>query len=221
MKQTGTWIVSLVFIAVMLGVAVWAYPHLPAQTPTHWDAHGNVNGWMPRFWAAAIWPLMMLGLALVFAVLPAISPRKFEIRPFARAYGIVVLATLAFTLVVGTTALLAGAGYQVSVALVAPVAVGALLMVVGNFMGKFRKNFFVGIRTPWTLTNDVVWERTHRLAGWLFVLAGLAWIAGTLLGAPPAVMVAATLVAAFVPAIYSYFIYRRLEGRPRSGRNHA
>lgn len=177
MKQTG--IVSLIFVLVMFGVAAWIYPHLPALTPTHWDAHGNVNGWMPRFWAAAIWPLTTFGLAVMFAVLPAISPRKFEIAPFARVYGIIALATLAFLLVVGTIALLAGAGHHVSVRLVAPIAVGALLMVIGNFMGKFRKNFFIGIRTPWTLTSDAVWERTHRLAGWLFVLAGLrgSWAA--------------------------------------------
>ncbi|MGH8214642.1 MAG: SdpI family protein [Rhodanobacteraceae bacterium] len=216
MKQTGTWIASVIFVVVMLGVAVWIYPQLPAQTPIHWDAHGNVNGWMPRFWAAAFWPLMLLGLAVMFVILPVISPRKFEIRPFARTYGIVVLATLAFMLVVGTIGLLAGAGYHVSVQLVAPVAVGALFMVIGNFIGKFRKNFFVGIRTPWTLTSEVVWERTHRLAGWLFVLAGLGWIVGGLLHTSPVVLVVAALAAGFIPAIYSYFLYRRVERQPHS-----
>ena len=217
MKQTGTRIVSLIFVVVMLGVVVWIYPHLPAQTPSHWGADGNVNGWMPRFWAAAIWPLTMLGLALLLAVLPVISPRKFEIAPFARVYGIIVLATLAFLLVVGTIALLAGAGYHVDVGLVVPIAVGALLMVIGNFMGKFRKNFFVGIRTPWTLTSDVVWERTHRLAGWLFVVAGLIWIVAGLLYASPVVLVVSALAAGFIPVVYSYFLYRRVEGHPRTG----
>jgi uncharacterized membrane protein len=216
MKQTGTWIVALIFILVMLGVAVWIYPHLSGQAPVHWGAHGNVNGWMPRFWAAAIWPLAMAGMAVAYALLPVISPRRFEIKPFARTYGSIVLATLAFMLVVGTAALLAGAGYRVSVDLVAPVAVGALLMVIGNFMGKFRKNFFVGIRTPWTLTSDVVWERTHRFAGWLFVLAGAVWIVGGLLRASPAVLVVAVLVAMLVPAVYSYFLYRRVERQPHS-----
>jgi len=213
MKQTGTRIVSLIFVAVMGGIAAWIYPHLPAQTAIHWDEHGVAGGWAPRFWAAAFPVLLMAGLALLFAILPVISPRKFEIAPFTRVYGIIVLATLAFLLVVGTVALLAGAGYHVSMELVAPIAVGALLMVIGNFMGKFRKNFFVGIRTPWTLTSDVVWERTHRLAGWLFVLAGLVWIVGGLLHASPVVLVVAALAAGFIPAIYSYFLYRRVEGR--------
>lgn len=219
MKQTGTWIVSGIFVVVMLAIAAWIYPHLPAQTAIHWEANGVANGWAPRFWAAAFPVLLMAGTALLLAILPIISPRKFEIAPFARVYGIIVTATLAFLLVIGTTALLAGAGRHVSVDLVAPIAVGALLMVIGNFMGKFRKNFFVGIRTPWTLTSDVVWERTHRFAGWLFVLAGLVWVLGGLLHASPAVLVVATLAAGFIPAIYSYFLYRRVEGHPlrRSG----
>ena len=216
MKQTGTRIVSLLFVIAMLAIAAWIYPHLPAQTPSHWDADGNVNGWTPRFWAAAIWPLTMFGLAAMFAVLPIISPRKFEIKPFAHNYGIIVLATLGFMLVVGTVALLAGAGHHVSVQLVAPVAVGALLMVMGNFMGKFRKNFFVGIRTPWTLTSDLVWERTHRLAGWLFVLAGLVWIVGGLLHASITILVVAVVAAGFIPMVYSYFLYRRVERQPHS-----
>jgi uncharacterized membrane protein len=214
MKQTGTWIASLVFILLMLGVAVWIYPQLPARAPIHWGANGVANGWAPRFWAAAFPVLLMVGLALLFAILPVISPRKFGIAPFARTYGIIVMVTLAFLLVIGTIALFAAAGHQVSMELVAPIAVGALLMVVGNFMGKFRKNFFVGIRTPWTLTSDVVWERTHRLAGWLFVLAGLVWIVGGLLRASPVVLVVAALAAGFIPAVYSYFLYRRVEGGP-------
>lgn len=219
MKQTGTWIVSGLFVVVMLGIAVWLCPHLPVQAPTHWDASGHVNGWMPRFWAAAIWPLLMLGMAVIYALLPVISPRRFEIAPFARVYGIIVLATLAFLLVVGTVALLAGAGYHVSMDVVAPVAVGALLMFTGNFMGKFRKNFFVGIRTPWTLTSDVVWERTHRLAGWLFVIAGLVWIEGGVLHASIVVLVAAASAAGFIPMVYSYLLYRRAERRPHSLRS--
>ncbi|MGH8184166.1 MAG: SdpI family protein [Rhodanobacteraceae bacterium] len=218
MKQTGTWIASAIFILAMLAVAVWIYPALPTSTVTHWGANGQPNGWMPRFWAAAIWPLLMLGMAVLFALLPVISPRKFEIKPFASTYGIVTLAVLAFLLVVGTTALLSGAGRHVAVDVVAPVAVGALLVLIGNFMGKFRKNFFVGIRTPWTLASDAVWERTHRLGGWSFVLAGLVWIVGGLLHATSTVLIAAVLAAAFVPAVWSYFLYRRIEGRLGSGR---
>jgi uncharacterized membrane protein len=217
MKLTGTTIVAGCFVVVILGIAAWAYPQLPAMAPTHWDAAGNVNGWMPRFWAVAVPVLLMLGLAIMTPLLPRISPRRFAITPFARVYGVMMLAIQALLLVVFAAALLAGTGRHVPIVLIVTLAVGALLMILGNYMGKLRKNFFIGIRTPWTLASDAVWERTQRLAGWLFVLAGLVWIVAGFMHAPAAVLVAAVLVAAFVPAAGSYFIYRRLEGRPHAG----
>jgi uncharacterized membrane protein len=86
-------------------------------------------------------------------------------------------------------------------------------MVIGNYTGKLRKNFFVGIRTPWTLSSDAVWERTHRLAGWLFMLGGLVAIVATLVGVPFWVAVAAVPAAGLIACVYSYFIYRAIEGR--------
>lgn len=195
MKRIGNWVVSLGFVVIMLGVAVWIYPHLPAQTPTHWDAQGNINGWMPRFWAAAMWVLVQAGIAVLTPLLPYIPLRKFEIGRFARVYGLMMLAIQGALLVIGVAALLAGAGYHVPIVMIATLVVDALFMVRGNYMGKFRKNFFLGIRTPWTLASDAVWEHTHRLAGWLFVLAGLAWIAAGLARLGPEWLIAIVVVA--------------------------
>ncbi|HEU0276551.1 MAG TPA: DUF1648 domain-containing protein [Rhodanobacteraceae bacterium] len=150
MKAMRTLVVSLLFV---VGVAVWLYPRLPAVVPTHWDAHGQADGWLPRFWAVAIWPLVMIGIAVLTVVLPVISPRRFEIASFARTYGVLMLAIQAFLLVVGVCAMLAGAGYAVPIPPVGMLAIGALLIVLGNYMGKLRKNFFIGIRTPWTLAS--------------------------------------------------------------------
>lgn len=216
MKPMRTLVVSALFVLITIGVGAWLYPRLPSEVPTHWSLGGQPNGWSPRFWAVAMWPLLIAGMTGLAVLLPVMSPRKFEIKPFADTYGILMLAIQAFLLVVGVYAMLAGAGYHVPIVLVGTLATGALFMVLGNYMGKLRKNFFIGIRTPWTLTSEVVWERTHRLAGWLFVLAGLVWIVGAVAHAAPMVMVIATLVAAFVPAVYSYFLYRRVEGRPYS-----
>jgi uncharacterized membrane protein len=212
MKQTGTWIVSAVFVAAMLAIAVWIYPDLPPLAPTHWDAGGNVNGWMPRFWAAALPVLVLLGLAILTPLLPCISPRKFEITPFANVYGVLMLVIQGVLLVIFTCALLAGAGHQVPISLIAALSVGVLLMVIGNYMGKLRKNFFIGIRTPWTLASDVVWERTHRFAGPLFVAAGAAWIGLSFVRAQPGWMFVPVVAAAVLPGVYSYVVYRRLEG---------
>lgn len=217
MKMDRSLLIMVLFVLIALGVGVWLYPQMPARVPSHWDAAGQPNGWVSPFWAVAMWPLLMAGIAVLLRVLPAISPRRFEIRPFAHTYEVLLLAVDAFLLVVGVCAMLAGAGYAVPIPRVVTLAVGALLVVLGNYMGKLRKNFFVGIRTPWTLASDAVWERTHRLGGWLFVVAGLLVVVVGILALPPGWLIGIVAAAALVPYVYSYLIYRRVEGRPQSG----
>lgn len=218
MKPARTLIVSIIFAAIAVGVAIWLWPHFPARMPTHWNAGGQPNGYSTRFWAVAMWPLLILGLAALTVALPAISPRRFEITPFADIYGVLMLAIQGVMLVLGITAMLAGAGHAVPMTTIAPLAIGVLLMVLGNYMGKLRRNFFVGIRTPWTLASEAVWERTHRLGGWMFVLAGLVFVAAGMAGVMSRWLLAVIVVVLLLPAGYSYFIYRRLEGRhPSSG----
>lgn len=213
MKLSRSLWVSIAFVAVAVGVALWLYPRLPLQTPSHWNLQGQVNGHLPRFWAAAMPALVIASLAVLTVLLPAISPRRFEIGSFAPVFALLMLTIQAFMLVVGVSMLLAGAGYAVPMPRIAMLSVGALMMVLGNYMGKLRKNFFIGIRTPWTLSSDAVWERTHRLGGWLFLAAGLLVVLVVALGGPRWLPIVLILVAALVPALYSLLIYRRQEGK--------
>lgn len=217
MKTTRTLLIIGLLVLVALGVGVWLYPHMPAHVPSHWNAAGQVNGWMSPFWAVAVWPLLMAGTGALLLVLPAISPRRFEIKPFAHTYEVLLLAVEAFLLVVGVCAMLAGAGYAVPIPRVVTLAVGALLVVLGNYMGKLRRNFFVGIRTPWTLANDEVWARTHRLAGWLFVVAGLLIVIVGIAALPVGWLIGIVVTVAVIVYVYSYLIYRRVERRPGAG----
>lgn len=219
MKAAHTWMVSVVMLVLVVAVAVWIYPQLPAQVPTHWDLAGHPDGWSPRFWGVALWPLLMAALALLAWLLPVVSPQQFRMTAFLGVYRGLMLVVQAFVLVVGVCVMLAGAGHAVPIPLVTALAVGALFIVLGNYMGKLRKNFFIGIRSPWTLASDAVWERTHRLAGWLFVLAGVAWMVLALTGAARHVwtLVALIVVVAVVPYGYSYVVYRRLG--PRDGQD--
>ena len=212
MMFTRTLIVSAVFFLVAVIAAVWLYPQLPAQMPTHWDLQGHVNGSMPRFWGAAFPALMILALGMLTPLLPRISPRRFEITPFAHVYAIVMLATQGVMLVVGLAVLLSGAGYALPMPAIAMLSVGVLLMVLGNYMGKLRKNFFIGIRTPWTLASDAVWERTHRLGGWLLMLTGLVTMIGVLIGAPAWLALTVIVAAVLIPCAHSFRVYRRLGG---------
>lgn len=213
MQFSRTLIVSAVFILIIVGVAVWLYPHLPVQVPTHWDMQGHVNGYSSRLWAVATPVLTIIGLALLTVILPLISPRKFEIKPFAAVWNLIMLAIQGAALVIFMAVLLDGAGYRIPISTISILALGVLLMVIGNYMGKLRKNFFIGIRTSWTLASSAVWERIHRLAGWLFMLAGLIITVGALMGESIVFPLIVLLSAALIPWAYSLLIYPRYKDR--------
>jgi uncharacterized membrane protein len=204
--------VSALFLLIAIVVAVWLYPKMPDRIPVHWNIHGDVDGNMSRFWAAAFPALLIAGLTALAALLPRISPQRFETDSFVRVFGIVMLAIQGMILVLGLAMLFNGAGYALPMPMLAMLAAGAIFMVIGNYMGKLRRNFFIGIRTPWTLSSDAVWERTHRLGGWLFLLAGLVAVLSSLLGAPLWLPIAALLAAVLISCIYSWVVHRRLSG---------
>jgi uncharacterized membrane protein len=211
MKFNRTAILSALFLLIAVGAALWLYPSLPLRVPTHWGLDGQVNGYHSRFWAAAFPAVMIALLAMLAFVLPAISPRHFRIGPFASVWHLAMLIVQGLVLVIGLAVLLHGAGYAVNVPVVAMLGAGMVFMVIGNYMGKLRRNFFIGVRTPWTLASDVVWERTHRLAGQLMMLAGLLVVAGSVLGVPVGYLTAVLVGSALAPCLYSLLVYWRLE----------
>jgi len=157
-------------------------------------------------------PLLLLGICAALSILPRISSKGFGMEQFRRAFEQIVFAIALFFFAIEVLALLVARGSQISMGRAVFTIVGALFVALGNFMGKLTKNFFVGVRTPWTLASDEVWLRTHRLAGKLFVLAGIAVAILALLGTNAVVEVVLLVVAGAIPVVYSYVVYRRLEG---------
>jgi uncharacterized membrane protein len=207
MELVGLAIVILSFAAVAA-----LYHRLPEVIATHWNARGVADGFMPKAVGALVLPISTAFAYALFLAIPRISPKGFGIERFQAAYDVIHLALLTFLFAVGTAMLLIGAGIAVPMERVVPTGVGVLFMVIGNFMGKLTKNFFVGIRTPWTLANDEVWLRTHRLGGRLFALAGLGIAVSGVFGLPATIpILAGVFVVAGISVVYSYVIYRRLE----------
>lgn len=214
MNFKRAFMLGFILVLIAFGFAAWMYPHLPNLVPTHWDTAGKINGYTPKPWGVFISPLTMLGVWVVLLVLPRISPRGYRLDQFRGVYGTIQLAILGVSLVISVATLSAAAGRHVDIARLTSIAVGLLLIILGNYMGKIRKNFFIGIRTPWTLASDEVWSRTHRFGGWLFVIAGLCFIIESLLNLNTMVSLVTLLTAAILSVIYSYVIYKRLEGFP-------
>ncbi len=215
MSFKTTTLLGLLLVVAAFVFTAWLYPQLPNPMPSHWDTAGHVNGYLPKFWGAFLLPIIMAGTWILLSVLPRIAPRGYRLDSFMGAYGIICLTILALLFGIATFVLLAAKGERVPMQHIVPVLMGLLLVIVGNYFGKLRKNFFAGIRTPWTLASDEVWTRTHRLGGWLFVTGGLASVAAGLFAPPasvPFILIAVIGVLVIVPYAGSYFIYRRIEG---------
>jgi uncharacterized membrane protein len=165
---------------------------------------------MAKTSGVVVLPLLMGVLALLLSVLPRVSPKGFEMDSFTRAYYLMTSAIIGLLALVQGLILATGAGIAVDVKRWVPAAMGGLFIVIGNLLSKTKKNFFVGIRTPWTLANDEVWSRTHRFGGRVFVVVGaLLIVIAALHGSIMSVVVGAVL-AGLIPSVYSYLQYRRL-----------
>jgi uncharacterized membrane protein len=212
MKISRTNLLSLGLVVVAFAMTLALYNRLPESVPTHWNARGEADGFTAKPLGPFVLPLIMGGTYLLFLIIPRISPRGYRVERFQNAFDIIQVAIVAFLFFVTVLALLAGIGTPVPMDRAIHAGTGLLVVVLGNFMGKLTKNFFVGIRTPWTLASDEVWLRTHRLGGKLFVLAGTGLFVGGLLGGGAAPLIVALLVAGGIPVVYSYVLYRRIEG---------
>lgn len=201
------------FVAAALAAAasVWAYPRLPPRVATHWSFSGVPDGYSSKLLAAVMLPAMILGLRALLCVLPRIDPKGDNYRKFASTYWLIFNGVIAFMAVIHVAILAYGLGAPVRMDRVAAVGVGVLLIVVGNYLTRVEPNWFIGIRTPWTLSSERVWRRTHRVGGWILVAGGL------LIGVTPFVpagaglpiLVATVALVAVVPVVLSYLLWRR------------
>jgi uncharacterized membrane protein len=221
------WLVLMVVLAVTavgVSLAVWfeRAEWLPEKVPTHWGLSNEPDAWVPRdqaFWYLMIMPLALVALTALAVVLPWLSPVKFKVEPFRATWDYIMGLVGVMFFYLGGVILAA----QMEV--IAPDSlprwlVGGMMAVfalLGNVLGKVKRNFWMGVRTPWTLASDVVWERTHRLAAWLFTGGAVLGLVLILVGSNPLIAFAPFAVAALVPVFYSLWLYKRLEKEGRLG----
>ncbi|MCL6476916.1 MAG: SdpI family protein [Peptococcaceae bacterium] len=206
--------VLLIITSLITGVLV--YPHLPDLVPSHWNVQGQVDRYSSRLWGAFGLPLMTAGIYLLMVLVPRIDPRRENYARFRGAYRLFKLALTAFFVWVYAIILTNAMGRGIPVDRAVVTAMGLLFMVMGNYMGQLRYNYFVGIKTPWTLASEEVWQKTHRFSARLWVVSGLAVaISGLLLGGQKAlvIIVAALGAAVVVPLVHSYVLFRKTRWR--------
>ena len=200
----------LIFAAIV--VAIFLYADLPDQIPTHWNLDGEVDDYTAKPWGVAILPLAAILVFVIMRLIPVISPKGFRTDKFMDVINVFTVAMVGFMCGVAVLVLLEANGQDVRINEMIFAGVGLLFIVLGNYMGKVRKNFFIGIRTPWTLASDEVWSRTHRLGGKVLILIGLFMMLNGFVRFSERWLMAAIIAAALVPVVYSYVIYRNIEG---------
>lgn len=207
---------SIIMAALAFAVGIMLYPSMPEMMATHWNAHGAVDGYMPRFWGVFLLPMITAGMVLLISFLPGLDPMKKNIAKFSSYYYGFVFAITAFMLYMYAISLAWNLGYAFDFVITMVPAFAALFYLAGVMIGKSKRNWFIGIRTPWTLSSDRVWDKTHALGAKLFKSAALIGLFGLIFSEYAFLfMILPILAAAFITMAYSYFEYKRYEKRKR------
>lgn len=203
-------VLFMIATATIVGIVLWT--HLPDPMVSHWDANDQVNGYLPKFWGVFLMPLITLGMLGLFLLIPNIDPLKANIAQFREVFNLFITLIVAFLIYLYVLSPRWNLGYTefgMSKALLP--ALGILFFFIGYMLRRAKRNFFIGIRTPWTLSNDRVWDETHRLGSVLFMVSGVLAFLGSFFGGMVAFwflfipLIGSTLITLF----YSYMLYQR------------
>jgi len=203
-------LVQLALIGAMLATAAIVWPYAPERIPTHWNIHGQPDGYSGKLFGLLFLPALTFGLNLLLLFLPRLDPGYRNYQNFAGTYWAIRVSLVCFMMALYGVIVLAALGRPVDVTATICVAVGVLFVVLGNFMGKIRPNWFAGVRTPWTLSSKTSWNKTHRQAGWLFIAMGIMiCVAGFVQTLWMFALTGVFHVGCMVwIVIYSYLVYR-------------
>jgi uncharacterized membrane protein len=201
-------IVTLMFIAGAI-----LYSHLPDMVPSHWNVNNEIDDWLPKNIGTWLMPGVALLVVILFPLLQRIDPKKENYVKFKKAWEIIQLTFVIFFAYMYAVTMYVSLNIDKSylVGRLVIFGVGAIFIILGNYMGKIRHNYFVGLKTPWTLADPEVWQKSQRLSGWMFVTAGLLIILMSLFWIqyiwPIFIVIIVAIV--IVPTFYSYWISRK------------
>jgi uncharacterized membrane protein len=218
-RSSLSWLIALGLTAAIWAASAYLYPGLPDRIPTHWNIHGKVDGYGSKTWAVFLMPavcLLMLGL---FRLLPWLSPKGFQVDTFRPTYEFIMVGVVGLfcyihaVILYATLRHVAGndQGFDMGRALCAGIFL--FFALLGNVMGKVRRNFYMGVRVPWTLASERVWNDTHRVAAWTMVGGGLLGFLIVVSGLPIAAGFGVLIASVIVPVVYSFVHYKSLERR--------
>ena len=171
MRKSTIAVLGMILFSFVIGI--YFYPKMPEKMASHWNVQGRVDGYMSKFWGLFLMPFVLVGLALLFTAIPRIDPLKANIEKFRKYYDGFIILFFIFMLSIHFQVILWNLGIRTSPNVIAPIGIGILFFYIGILCENAKRNWFIGIRTPWTLSSERVWEKTHKIGGKLFKIAGV------------------------------------------------
>ncbi|MFH1696469.1 MAG: DUF1648 domain-containing protein [Candidatus Diapherotrites archaeon] len=203
-------IVMLAIVVLSFAIAIYFFPQMPEQVASHWNSNGEVNGYMDSFWGTFLMPVISVLLLLMFLAIPRIDPLKANIERFRKHYDRLIIITMAFMLYIYLLTIAWNLGMRFDMARLLLPALAVLFYFIGGVLKESKRNWFVGIRTPWTLSSDAVWEKTHKRGALLFRLFALVVLIGLFVPGQTVLIVLVPVLAGTIYLVaYSYFEYRK------------
>ena len=207
-----TWkteLLPIITIALSFVLSFYFYARMPEMVPTHWGVNGVANGWSSRAFGAFFVPCLIIGMYGLFLFLPNLDPKKDRYQEFEAVYHRFKAFMLLFMLAVFIGTGLAGIGINIQIDRFISFFVGVLFVFIGYQLKDIKPNWFMGIRTPWTMSSDYVWQETHRVGGIIFMIAGVIMaLSGWLPIAWRVPAFIATMILLLAGTIlYSYYVY--------------
>jgi uncharacterized membrane protein len=204
---------ELIMIAVILlsfAIGIYYYPQMPDKIASHWNAQGQVNGYMSKFWGLFLMPIISVGLLLLFILIPRIDPLKSNIQQFRKYFDGFVVLIMVFLFYLYLLTIFWNSGYTFRMITFLSPALAILFYYTGILIENAKRNWFIGIRTPWTLSSDKVWDKTHKIGGKLFKIVGiLALLAIFFQNFAIFIIVVPVIIVSIYIVVYSYFEYQK------------
>ena len=214
MKTKTSTNIIIILILISFGIGVYLYPQLPESMASHWNVTGEVDGYMSKFWGVFLLPIVSIGLFLLFLILPKIDPLRKNFVGFKKYYNAFIVFIVAFLLYVYALTIVWNMGAVFNMTQFVIPVIGIMFFYIGTILEHMKCNWFIGIRTPWTLSSDIVWDKTHKLGGKLFKIAGVI-VFGSMFFPQYLLwfVLVPTILMVLILFVYSYLEYQKEKTR--------
>ena len=206
-------IIAIIVVLYIFGFFI--YPYLPERVPSHWNMAGEVDGYSSRIFHILFLPTLILLLYLLMSFAPILDPRPDSYKKFQNIFEGFRWLMVGFMVLLYIVTTLFALGYPLSIGKTMRFAIGLLLAFIGNYFGKIKHNYTFGIKTPWTLANEEVWNKTHWVSGPLWVITGLIWMLSIFIAEKLSFFICMSLliIVSLYGIVYSYILFKKLQNQ--------